>query len=169
MQVSWADREIVSGELVAARSKTEGGTGRIIPLTRQVCQVLSSWIRESVVSEPDAYLFPKHQIGFEGNSRRPLIYGIDRSRPMAQWKSAWKAARRQAGVDFRWHDLRHTFISRLAENPRVSEQTITALAGHVSKRMLERYSHITSSGEARCDLDARVASGMGTKLMGTPG
>ncbi|HKD68547.1 MAG TPA: tyrosine-type recombinase/integrase, partial [Candidatus Binataceae bacterium] len=45
-------------------------------------------------------------------------------------------------ADFRWHDLRHTFITRLAENPAVSEQTITALAGHVSRRMLERYSHI---------------------------
>jgi len=40
----------------------------------------------------------------------------------------------QAGVS--------TFITRLAENPNVSEETIRALAGHVSKRMLERYSHI---------------------------
>jgi len=38
--------------------------------------------------------------------------------------------------------MRHTFISRLAENPSVSEQTIKALAGHVSRQMLERYSHI---------------------------
>jgi hypothetical protein len=31
---------------------------------------------------------------------------------------------------------------RLAENPSVSEETIRALAGHVSRKMLERYSHI---------------------------
>jgi len=30
----------------------------------------------------------------------------------------------------------------LAENPSVSEETIRALAGHVSRRMLENYSHI---------------------------
>jgi hypothetical protein len=30
----------------------------------------------------------------------------------------------------------------LAENPNVSEETIRALAGHVSRKMLERYSHI---------------------------
>lgn len=47
-----------------------------------------------------------------------------------------------AKVDCRWHDLRHTFITRLAENPNVSEETIRSLAGHVSRRMLERYSHI---------------------------
>ena len=50
-------------------------------------------------------------------------------------------------VKYRWHDLRHTFITRLAENPNVSEQTIKALAGHVSKQMLERYSHIRTQAK----------------------
>ena len=48
---------------------------------------------------------------------------------------------------YRPHDMRHTFISRLAENPTVSEQTIKALAGHVSRQMLERYSHIRSQAK----------------------
>jgi len=43
--------------------------------------------------------------------------------------------------------MRHTFISRLAENPNVSEQTMKALAGHVSRQMLERYSHIRSEAK----------------------
>jgi hypothetical protein len=43
--------------------------------------------------------------------------------------------------------MRHTFISRLAENPNVSEQTIRAIAGHVSRQMLERYSHIRSQAK----------------------
>lgn len=34
-----------------------------------------------------------------------------------------------------------------AENPNVSEETIRALAGHVSKKMLERYSHIRISAK----------------------
>ncbi len=34
------------------------------------------------------------------------------------------------------------FLSRLAEKPHVSEETLKAPAGHVSKKMLERYSHI---------------------------
>lgn len=45
-------------------------------------------------------------------------------------------------MKYRWHDLRHTFVSRLAENPNVSEQTIREMAGHVSKEMMQRYSHI---------------------------
>ena len=43
--------------------------------------------------------------------------------------------------------MRHTFISPLAENPSVSEETIKALAGHVSRQMLERYRHIPSAAK----------------------
>lgn len=39
------------------------------------------------------------------------------------------------------HDLRHHAITKLAES-QASEQTIMAIAGHVSQEMLEHYSHI---------------------------
>src|SRR5208283_1494944 len=42
---------------------------------------------------------------------------------------------------FRFHDLRHCAITQLAENG-TSDSTIMAIAGHVSRRMLERYSHV---------------------------
>jgi integrase len=72
-----------------------------------------------------------------------LISGTSISnQPIGEWKKAWLLACRDAGVRYRWHDCRHSFISRLAENPQISEETIRSLAGHVSKRMLERYSHI---------------------------
>ena len=65
---------------------------------------------------------------------------------MGSWRKAWRIASK-AGVRYRPHDMRHTFISRLAENPGVSVQTIKALAGHVSRQMLERYSHIRSEAK----------------------
>ena len=46
----------------------------------------------------------------------------------------------------RFHDLRHLAITELAES-QVSDQTIMAIAGHVSQKMLARYSHVRS--EAR--------------------
>jgi len=48
---------------------------------------------------------------------------------VSEWKSAWYRALDQANLDYRWHDLRHTFITRLLENPEVSEETVRALAG----------------------------------------
>ena len=49
--------------------------------------------------------------------------------------------RENAGVSCRLHDLRHTFCTRLAEAG-VPESTMLALMGHMSRSMLERYSHI---------------------------
>jgi integrase len=49
--------------------------------------------------------------------------------------------RDEANVKCRIHDLRHTAITKLAESG-ASDSTIMALAGHLSRAMLERYSHI---------------------------
>jgi hypothetical protein len=86
-------------------------------------------------------------VGLAGDERKSVVYDVDFTRPGSEWKSAWTAACRAAGFRYRWHDLRHTFVSRLAENPAVSEQTIMALAGHVSKSMLARYSHIRQAAK----------------------
>jgi hypothetical protein len=52
----------------------------------------------------------------------------------------------------RFHDLRHHAITELAES-QASDQTIRDIAGHVSNRMLEHYSHIRM-GAKRAALDA---------------
>ena len=86
-----------------------------------------------------------------GSQGEPIVRAVELDRPMTEWKHAWETARKRAGVTYRWHDARHTFVSRLAESPYVSEQTIMALAGHVSKRMLELApaTLLTLSGLAR--------------------
>ena len=44
-------------------------------------------------------------------------------------------------IGFRFHDLRHQAITELAES-KASEQTIMAIVGHVSKKMLQHYAHV---------------------------
>lgn len=68
------------------------------------------------------------------------VYEYDPKTPIAGWKSSWTTCRKLAGVQCRWHDLRHTFISRMGEN-RVADQTLLALTGQLSRKVLERYSH----------------------------
>src|SRR6202034_2270118 len=65
----------------------------------------------------------------------------DPNRPVSDLKHGWETLRDRAGVKCRLHDLRHTFATRLAENG-VSESTMLALMGHMSRAMLERYSHL---------------------------
>ena len=46
-----------------------------------------------------------------------------------------------AGLQLRFHDLRRTCITKLPES-QASDQTLMAIAGHVSRSMIEHYSHI---------------------------
>jgi len=72
---------------------------------------------------------------------------IDPTTPQKTWRSAWRTLRLEnikKGVwlaGFRFHDLRHHAITKLAESG-ASDQTITAIAGHVSREMLEHYSRM---------------------------
>lgn len=147
LKLDWRDGAIHSGLLTVSKSKTEGGTGRTVPLTRRACAALTLWLARFSQATPEAHVFARHKIGFIGNSRRSDLYAIDLSNPIGSWKKAWRDALKAARLHYRWHDCRHTFVSRLAENPAVSEQTIMALAGHVSKAMLARYSHIRSAAK----------------------
>jgi hypothetical protein len=58
----------------------------------------------------------------------------------------------------RFHDLRHHAITELAES-QASERTIMAIAGHISTRMLDHYSHIRIDAKRKA-LEA-LSSGRG--------
>jgi integrase len=77
---------------------------------------------------------------------------IDPSRPVRSWRSAWRRALKDAGLRIRFHDLRHTCITKLAEG-QASEQTLVSIAGHLSRKMLEHYSHIRVAAK-RAAVDA---------------
>ncbi len=75
------------------------------------------------------------------------MLSFDPTTPLGSWKKAWSKLTAKAGLPgLRFHDLRHHSITELAESG-ASEQTIKAIAGHVSQRMLDRYSHITPGSE----------------------
>jgi hypothetical protein len=138
---------IREGALVVPKSKTEAGTGRMVPLTSRACAVLHLWLSRFPQADEDGHVFPRQRVGLGGDARKPYIWDIDLNQPIGEWKKAWGPACQDSGLRYRWHDCRHTFISRLAQNPQVSEETIRSLAGHVSKRMLERYSHIRTQAK----------------------
>jgi integrase len=158
LRLEWQAGRIVAGELVVRRSKTAAGTGRTVPLSAPICAALSVWLSRFPQAGSDSHLFPFHRVvQLKGGGAR--IIDIDLEQPTS-WMRAWGTALKAAGVQhYRWHDLRHTFISRLAQNPLVSERTVMSLAGHVSKKMLETYAHI----QVRAKREAIAALGIGTE------
>jgi len=82
------------------------------------------------IAKPEYYLFP---------FGRPAP--TDPTQPTTTLKTVWSSIRETAGVECRLHDLRHTAATKMAEAG-TPESTMLALMGHMSRAMLERYSHI---------------------------
>jgi integrase len=67
---------------------------------------------------------------------------LDPSKPASNWHTAWRALRDAAGLPgLRFHDLRHTLVTRLLEAGE-PDHVVESITGHLSRRMLEHYSHI---------------------------
>ena len=56
--------------------------------------------------------------------------------------------RDKAKVVGRWHDNRHTLVTELAESG-AGDEVIMSIAGHVSRAMLSRYSHVRMEAKRR--------------------
>jgi integrase len=134
LSLTWGQVDLMGKALRVGRAKSSSGTGRTIPINDDLGTVLAAHRVQFVKAfgEPD----PEHYL-FAWGSPLPT----DPSRPVSDLKHGWETLRSRAGVACRLHDLRHTFATRLAENG-VPESTMLALLGHMSRAMLERYSHI---------------------------
>ncbi|HXP74104.1 MAG TPA: tyrosine-type recombinase/integrase [Stellaceae bacterium] len=72
-------------------------------------------------------------------------------KPLGNFRAGFEAACRRAGIEnFKIHDLRHHYASRLVQKG-VSLQRVQTLLGHKSSRMTERCAHLAPS-----DLDDAV-------------
>jgi Phage integrase family len=83
---------------------------------------------------------------------------------MLKWDTAWRALREAAGLPgLRFHDLRHMVITELAEMG-VADHVFESISGHLSRRMLEHYSHIRIDAKRQA-LDALDAAGARQRIM----
>lgn len=154
--LTWAQVDLDKRFLTVGQSKTEAGEGRTIPLNNSLFSALvahSRWYTNRFRSiDPKWYVFPGRIGKPELGKERPL----DPTRPVTSLKTAWQNVKSRAGVKGRFHDTRHTLITELAESG-AGDQTIMDIAGHVSRQMLARYSHI------RMEAKRRALESVGTK------
>ncbi len=145
--LQWSDVDLFGRTLTIRKSKTAAGE-RVVPLTDVAASALAR-LRQRAEGfgsvEPSHYVFAAFVPKFTFSGKRVIDYnvtGFDPTRHVNSWRSAWRTLTKKAGLPgFRFHDLRHCAITQLAENG-TSDSTIMAIAGHVSRRMLERYSHV---------------------------
>lgn len=141
-ELRWKQIDLVhKKQLTVGRSKTDAGTGRVIPLNDTVLVALKAhaawYIRRFDECKPEWYVFP-------AGKGQPS----DPTRPVTTLKTAWTKVREKAKVVGRWHDNRHTLVTELAESG-AGDEVIMSIAGHVSRAMLSRYSHVRMEAKRR--------------------
>jgi len=159
--LTWDQIDFEKRFLTVGQSKTAAGTGRTIPINQTVTDALvehSRWYVERFgETRPEWYIFP-------GGGRFPSNPAV----AITTLRRAWTTVRTKAGVKGRWHDNRHTLITELAESG-AGDETIMEIAGHVSRQMLSRYSHIRMQAKRRAlaEIDRlRTAGNAARKKLG---
>ncbi|MGB8481728.1 MAG: site-specific integrase [Acidobacteriaceae bacterium] len=137
---------------VGEMAKTEGSAGRVIPLNPPAKEALMEWRTRWPDAKPADFIFPSQKMMFKGAGSAErgemTAWGLDKTKPLASWKTAWRTAKKAAGVECRMHDLRHTFVTKLAETG-TPVSVIEDLTGHVTKEMRKLYTHIPLPAKAQ--------------------
>jgi len=122
-QQQWEDVDLTHGVLYVSKSKTPGGDGREIPMTKRVKDLLMQ--KASKLSSTVGPVFT-----YQGNQVGDL-------------KRSWETAQRDAKlpIRYRFHDARHTFATRLMEAG-VGQDVRMALMGHQPAGVHWGYIHI---------------------------
>ena len=121
----WADVDLGRQALITVRGEgSKSGHTRHLPLHSGIREVIKNWQPESV--DAGGFVFP----------------GRDGER-LVDVKTAWAQVLRTAKIEkFRFHDLRHTFASKLVQGG-ADLNTVRDLLGHRDFAMTLRYSHLT--------------------------
>jgi integrase len=164
------------------KDKTASGTGRVIPLSQRAMAALSFWATHFPERKPEHYVFPAERYGAAGDAFSAKAYAVDPSKPIGSIKEAWEAAKMRAGrilkgmadeseagekiapLVCRFHDLRHTAVSRML-NAGIPIAKVAKIAGWspaTMVRMAARYGHF-SLNDLREAVESISGSGIGAE------
>ena len=120
LALTWADvRRVLTIHGTSAKS----GQTRHIPMNREAREIIRAWrpVRPN---------------------RVPMCLQTERRQGLTTIKTAWAPLLNRASIEaFRFHDLRHTFASKLVMAG-VDLNTVRELLGHADLKMTLRYAHL---------------------------
>ena len=124
----WADVDLSRNSMTIRGGTAKSGRTRYIPLNPEVALTLQRWKSSTTYSD---WVFPAKDGG-----------------RLTSIRTSWHTVLRDAKInDFRWHDLRHHFASRLVMSG-VDLNTIRELLGHSDLSMTLRYAHLSPEHKA---------------------
>jgi len=127
--LTWFGVDLDRALITVHGAHAKSGRTRHIPLNQEARVVLRSWR-------------PLHA------SAETLVFPGRQGRRLDNVQTSWKSVVKKAAIErFRWHDLRHTFASRLVMAG-VDLNTVRELLGHSTYQMTLRYAHLAPEHKA---------------------
>ncbi len=124
LSLSWRNVDFTRSVLTVAGTAAKSGSTRHIPLNKEARLLLGEW-KHQHPTLPDAFLFTN------GSGER-----------LGELRKSWHSLLARAKIEnFRWHDLRHHFASKLVMAG-VDLNTVRELLGHADITMTLRYAHL---------------------------
>jgi integrase len=120
--LTWADVDLRTRNIHIAGEGTKSGLTRHIPLNETAHACLRDWKKQT-----------------RGSG---LVFVNQHGHRFDHCNTAWRGVLVEAGIkNYRWHDQRHTFASRLVVEG-VDLNTVRELLGHSDLSMTLRYAHL---------------------------
>ncbi|MEJ7623706.1 MAG: site-specific integrase [Pyrinomonadaceae bacterium] len=139
--LKWFDVDFSRGLIQIRESKSN--RKRVVPMNATILTLINGLVRSS------EYVFPSPKTGIRLN----------------QIKRSFRRAVDEAGLqDFRFHDLRHTAATRMADAG-ADAFTIMKILGHSDIRMTARYTHATDAALRRAVTNLDPNSGFSNELV----
>jgi len=124
LQLKWTD--VKKDKIVVRGKTTKSSQTREIPMNREARRILKDWQSDG------AWVFI-------GSGERPLT----------TIKRSWGNIKKAAGLpELRFHDLRHTFATRILQRG-ADIKTVSALLGHADISTTTKYLHATEESKKR--------------------
>jgi integrase len=128
--LTWQCVDTQKRQITVLGEHTKSGKTRHIPMNNEAVGVIERWRAQS--ENTNGIVFPNPKTGER----------------LVDIKKRWKTILEMAGInDFRFHDLRHTFASKLVMKG-VPLNTVRELLGHASLDMTLRYAHLDTTHKA---------------------
>jgi integrase len=129
--LTWAALNFDQAMLSISNTITKNSKTRYVPLNQEALAILDQWKSQQDSLQETDLIFPNP------NGKR-----------LNNVKKAWKTILRKAMIEnFRWHDMRHHFASRLVMAG-VDLNTVRELLGHSDLKMTLRYAHLAPEHKA---------------------
>jgi integrase len=176
----WSDVDLFARSITIRRSKTDAGH-RTIPVNTDAVSALGHLRQRAEMlgsSQPEHFVFPACEQGridptMPQKSWRTAWRSLVLESSRVAGREAARAVREAGGSQgeateaseraakpirgFRFHDLRHQAITEMAEGG-AADATLMAVSGHLSRKMLEHYSHVRMAAKREA-LD-KLSSGL---------